>query len=132
MSTDWKQIAVANVAKNHTPRSTTNKGKRGSHFVSSFPGRGVRMHIEVHVALLQWIEQACQRLNVNRSTFIRRSIAVQVASVLGIPIAEVIHNLQSPSIYHGPVQKDRGGRDDGEGIEAFCPHPGCSGQHLIP
>jgi hypothetical protein len=82
---------------------------------------------------LNYVAAAAEAMGVNRSTFIRRTLAVQAAAVLGVDVRLIL--FESPqALAHGvhalPRQLSEGVRDHGEGIEAFCPHPGCAGGHL--
>ena len=69
-------------------------------------------------------------LGVNRSTFIRRSVAVVIAKVLDVPLASVL--AESPRAMRTGASNPRtnGGHDTGEDIEKWCAHPGCTGKHL--
>lgn len=88
--------------------------------------------IRVHGApeFVVMMDAAAKRRGVNRSSWIRRTLAVGIAHDLGINIRSVLH--WSPAIgpYGKQIQWQRGGRDDGTGIEQWCPHPGCTGDHL--
>lgn len=67
--------------------------------------------------------------DVNRSSYVRRAVAMLVAHDLGMPVHQVLW--ETPCVGRwGKIQNSPGERDAGEGIEAWCPHPGCSGGHL--
>lgn len=78
------------------------------------------------------VDEACRVLDVNRFTFIRRAVAVVAANVVGIPVRVLLAESPAPGRYG--EQRVRastaGARDTGEGIEKWCPHPGCDGAHL--
>lgn len=79
-----------------------------------------------------FLSAAAQQLDVNRSTFVRRALAVAMASVLGIDVRDILYHSPCPRPF-GPIRKvgeGSGQHDTGEGIGAWCPHPGCSGEHL--
>lgn len=88
------------------------------------------LQVQVALPFLSLMDEAAKRIGVNRATFIRRALAVQIAAILGRDIHSVLR--YSPSakpwgVNHGS-NKDT--TDDGDGIEWFCPHPGCRGSHL--
>lgn len=79
-----------------------------------------------------YLTAAARKLGVNRSTFVRRALAVAMASVLEVDVREILYHSPKPRTF-GPVRevgKDAGAHDDGEGVEHWCPHPGCDGEHL--
>lgn len=87
------------------------------------------LQVKVSLPFLGLMDEAAQRMNANRSTFIRRSIAVQIAHVLGRDVNSILRYCPEPKRwgftgFPGSVQ------DDGTNIELWCPHPGCSGSHL--
>lgn len=80
------------------------------------------------------LARACaEARGISFSTYIRRPLAVQVAKDSDYTLQQVLTWLPQVKRY-----ADRGGargmnnsdHDNGEGIEGFCPHPGCDGQHL--
>jgi hypothetical protein len=87
------------------------------------------LQVKVSLPFLGLMDEAAQRLNVNRSTLIRRAVAVQIAAVLGRDIAGVLRYCPNPKPwgFNGWPGEEM---DDGTGIEHFCPHPGCDGSHL--
>lgn len=87
------------------------------------------LQVKVALPFLRLMDEAAERVGANRSTFIRRAIAVQIASVLGRDVNGILRFCPEPkpwgfSAFPGKAM------DDGTGIEAWCPHPGCDGSHL--
>ena len=85
------------------------------------------------LAYMTYVNAAAEKMVLNRSAFVRRAIAVQAAHVLGIDVHDVLFESPKPRPVVGwPLWAEQaaGAHDDGEGIEAFCPHPGCDGSHL--
>ena len=84
---------------------------------------------------LHYVMAAAEAMAANRSTYVRRVLAVHAAHVLGVPVRTILWESPDPKVwgYH-PVapQLRTKERDDGEGIEGWCPHPGCTGEHLKP
>lgn len=121
---DWKAKVLENMA-----RSRAEQGKRGSRWGQH------RNPVQLAASLefLALIDEAARALNLNRAAFIRRAAAVVAAKVVDQPVS--IFLAETPFAYPpGSVGQMGGGRapkhDTGEGIEAFCPHPGCHGEHL--
>lgn len=87
------------------------------------------LQIEVALPFLNLMDAAAQRMNVNRSTFIRRALAVQIAHVLQRDIGGILRYCPSakPWAFKGFPGREM---DDSAGIEMWCPHPGCNGSHL--
>jgi hypothetical protein len=102
--------------------------RRGARYKSVFPGL-TRTHLFMPVSFFALIEQACQQRDVNRSTYMRRAIALTLAHDLNLPIHDVLSNSPAPGPYRSK-QFNRGQSDDGADIESWCPHPGCQGEHL--
>ena len=81
-----------------------------------------------------YLSAAALSREINRSTYARRVLAVAIAHDLGIDVREVLWHTPVPRP-PGPqkiVGEKSGERDLGEGIEHWCPHPGCDGSHLQP
>lgn len=79
-----------------------------------------------------FLSAAAQQLDVNRSTFVRRALAVAMAHVLQVDVRDILYHSPKARPY-GPLRhvgEGAGQHDTGEGIEAWCPHPGCDGAHL--
>lgn len=79
------------------------------------------------------LARAAKARGVQKSTFARRALAVAIASVLGIDVRQVLYYSPKPRAWdenHGRHIHDGNRRDDGAGIESWCPHPGCNGSHL--
>lgn len=88
------------------------------------------------IAFVRYIAAAAQRMNMNRSTYIRRVLAVHAAHVLGIDVRTILRESPVPREWDAktipPPLMARDASDVGDGIEAWCPHPGCTGEHLKP
>lgn len=96
-------------------------------------GRELRpLQLTAALKFVQIIDAAAQARGVNRSTFIRRSAALVAAHTLGIDVRDILWHSPAPDGYRAQrLRVDTGGaRDTGEGIEQWCPHPGCEGDHL--
>ena len=96
-------------------------------------GRSLRpLQFTATMEYLRIVDRAAQRVGVNRSTFYRRSAAVVAAAILGIDVRAILIESPRPSGYgeHRLRVDVAGARDTGEGIEKWCPHPGCDGHHL--
>jgi hypothetical protein len=79
-----------------------------------------------------FLQAAAQQVNVNRSTFVRRALAVGMASVLKVDVRDILYHSPKPRPF-GPIRQvglGAGEHDMGDGIESWCPHPGCDGEHL--
>lgn len=87
------------------------------------------LQVKVSLPFLELMDAAAQRMNVNRATFQRRAIAIQIAHVLGRDVHGILRYCPSskPWGFNGWPGTEM---DDGQGIEHWCPHPGCNGQHL--
>lgn len=87
------------------------------------------LQVKVSLPFLALMDEAAKRLNVNRSTFIRRAVAVQIARVLDRDVHGILRYCPSPKPweFNGFPGTDT---DDGSGIHNWCTHPGCRGKHL--
>lgn len=103
--------------------------------------RGGQTIFQVRVwwPFLRHLDAAALVKGVNRSTYIRRALVVAMAHDLAMDPRLIAFHTIAPdaSMWKDPNRpKDsRGGkfivsRDDGSGIETWCPHPGCDGSHL--
>lgn len=87
------------------------------------------LHFATSSEFMVLIDQAARRRNVNRSSYVRRAVAMLIARDLVLPVHRVLW--ETPCIGEwGKIQNAPGERDAGEGIENWCPHPGCRGEHL--
>jgi hypothetical protein len=96
-------------------------------------GRTLRpLQLTATLAYVAFIDRAAQGRNVNRSTYIRRALAVAAGADLGVPVKVILWESPKPGGFRNDKMrtKDGGERDTGEGIEDWCPHPGCDGAHL--
>lgn len=95
------------------------------------PGSLGPLQVKVAVDYLTILNQACRVAGVERNTFIRRAVAVHAAAVLGVNPRSLLQHCPPPRQW-GQSAK-RAGLDEvdtGEGLEKWCPHPGCDGAHL--
>jgi hypothetical protein len=111
-------------------RPTTSRPSRGgATYESEFNGTLNRLHLHLDLVFIRLLDRAAKVKDVNRSSYIRRSIAVMIAHDLGLTIQEVL--IHSPAIgRYGQHQTNRGRRDRSQDIEHWCPHPGCDGKHF--
>lgn len=111
-------------------RPTTSRPSRGgATYESEFNGTLNRLHLHLDIVFIRLLDRAARKRDVNRSSYIRRALAVMIAHDLRLPIREVLYH--SPAIgRYGQVQTNRGKRDRAQDIEDWCPHPGCDGKHL--
>lgn len=122
---DWKKEVLANLAASRQEQGKGRRGRWGQH----------RNPLQLACSLeyLAMIDEAAKMLDVNRSAFVRRSAAVVAASLLDQPVMDFL--VETPyALPRDQLGLLGGGRnpgfDTGEGIEAYCPHPGCDGSHL--
>ena len=88
------------------------------------------LQVKVSLPFLKLMDEAAKRMNVNRSTFIRRAVAVQIAKVLDRDVYGIL--TYCPEAKPWGFDKFPGKKmDDGSGIQNWCTHPGCSGSHLL-
>jgi hypothetical protein len=87
------------------------------------------LQVKVSLPFLRYLDRAAQTMGVNRSTFIRRACAVQIAHVLHRPVREITAQCPSPKPW-GFDKFPGKDIDHGADIEQWCPHPGCDGSHL--
>lgn len=93
-------------------------------------GRLGPLQVMVNPEFLAITDEAAKRLDVNRSTMIRRSVAVQAAATLGIRVHPVLALMPSAKGWQSHGSRVNDGPDLGDRIELWCPHPGCDGGHL--
>lgn len=87
------------------------------------------LQVKVSLPFLRLMDEAARRMNVNRSTFIRRSVAVMIARVLDRDVHGILRYCPDPKPW-GFNQFPGSAMDDGTGITMWCTHPGCDGSHL--
>lgn len=122
---DWKATVLANLATSRAEQGKARQGRWGRY----------RNPVQLASSLeyLAMIDEAAKALNLNRAAFIRRSAAVVAAKVLDQPVS--IFLAETPYAFPPGMQGVLGGgrapdHDTGEGIEQFCTHGDCDGQHL--
>jgi hypothetical protein len=109
--------------------SSVRNRDRGTESLNTAFGRALKpMNFSCTVAYVLYVNRAARAMGVNRSTYVRRALAVHAAHVLGIDVREILW--ESPAPRRWDPQQAKGLRDDGFGIGAWCPHPGCDGSHL--
>lgn len=83
---------------------------------------------------VSFVDRAARKRNVNRSTYMRRAIALMTAADLGIDVRIILNESPRPGPWgvNAMRTRDGGARDEGLGIEDWCGHPGCDGEHLRP
>lgn len=91
-----------------------------------------RMQFNAMPAFTRAVDAAARTRNYDRSTYIRRVLALHVARDLGFPLKVLLAACPVPKIPRvtGYAMENSNGHDEGEGIDKLCPHPGCDGQHL--
>lgn len=126
----WEERALAAVT------GRRKRGRRGRRpgFVftpSEFDTALIRAHITFSPEYLRLLDLACQKRNVNRSTYIRRAVAVLLSADLDLPVPDILWHSPTPGPYGGLASFDqRGKRDNAVGMADWCGHPGCDGSHL--
>lgn len=120
----WQEDIVAKVAakpRNHESTTTPfGPALKPLQFAATIP-------------FMRYINGAAQQMGVNRSTYVRRALAVHAANVLGMDVRLILFETPTPlnaGVQRLPKDQRRGLRDLGVGIEEWCPHPGCDGEHL--
>jgi len=129
----WQENMLARVHAVQDPppaiRVRRRERRDGAGYASAFGRTLFRVHLHTSVEMVGLIDRAARVRGVNRSTLIRRAVALVVADALAMDIRDVLYHSPGHGAY-GAHQTDRGSRDDGAGIETWCPHPGCDGSHL--
>ncbi|HEU4913073.1 MAG TPA: hypothetical protein VFV76_14380 [Actinomycetes bacterium] len=122
---DWQDTVMGKVGER-----TRKKGSRGpAPYPGAFSHDLTPLHFHCGVQFIRLVDSAARDRGVNRSTWVRRTLAVGIADALVLPVRDVLYHSPAPGPFGGH-QFHRGQRDTGEGIEAWCPHPGCDGSHL--
>lgn len=101
-----------------------NRNTRNSHGLTM-----ATMSFRASTEFGRLISRAAKSRGVTRASYIRRVIGVALAADLQMPIVEVVGlgpRLTEPG-KHSSMKVDL---DTGEGVELWCPHPGCRGQHF--
>lgn len=112
---------------------TRKRGNRRESTKSPFGPAMKPLQFAATTGFMVFVNGAAEKVGVNRSTYIRRALAVHTAHVLGIPVRLIL--MESPEVrafgaQTSPQRQALGLHDNGEGIEDWCPHPGCDGTHL--
>ena len=125
---DWKD----NVARLYDESRHTATRRPGK----TVFGRELRpLQLTATRLFVRYVDKAAAKRGVNRSTYIRRICAIAAAADLGIPVRVILHESPRPDGFKAERLRTgalAGARDDGTGIEDWCPHPGCDGAHLRP
>jgi hypothetical protein len=86
------------------------------------------------VQFVVYVNHAAKAMGVNRSAYVRRALAVVTAGVLEMSVHDLLRETPIALPWGaGPLPprlQAKGMHDTGEGIDAYCPHPGCTGGHL--
>jgi hypothetical protein len=131
--TDWRDDILRRVHQRVDPDPPIRRRRRPNRseaaYASVFGRELYRSTLFLTVEFTGMLDAAAKARDVNRSTYYRRALAVMLAYDLSLPIREVLWWSPAQGRY-GRVQTRRGQRDDGDGIEGWCPHPGCDGAHL--
>lgn len=118
----WKARVLA---KYRQQRSNHPRGK------TKFGSAHRPLQLQATIEFVQLCDKAAQKMDVNRSTFYRRAVAVVAAAILDIDPRVLLWETPAPGPY-GVFRVGTNTRDLGVGIEEWCPHPGCNGEHLRP
>lgn len=124
-TSNWYDKVAENLAARHVKH--TNYGPQIN--PNSFRQHMVVLQFKSTGKWVEMLSRAARQRNVNRSAYSRRAVSILVAHDLGIPLQEVLQETPMLGTY-GVVQNKPAARDDGKGIENWCPHPGCDGEHL--
>lgn len=120
----WQEDIVAKVAA---------KPRRHESKTTPFGPALKPLQFAATVPFMVFINAAAKVMGVNRSTYVRRVLSVHASQVLGVPVRTILYETPKPlddAVQRLPKDQRRGLRDLGEGIEQWCPHPGCDGDHL--
>lgn len=119
---DWREQVLSTIRKPQT---------------LSGPGRSKRprytLQCGVPPVFIYLVDRACRRLDHSLNGWMRRAVAVQLSSQLGVPLSEILAAVPQVRRLGGKrweVRYPDDGYDDMTGIGAFCPHPGCDGSHF--
>jgi hypothetical protein len=125
MATDpnWKANIMAGIAEQR---------KRNRRTGTVFGTELRPLQLTATIKFVRYADEAARTLNVNRSTFMRRAIAVAASKITGTDVFTILYESPAASGYGDQRMrvKTGGARDTGEGIGAWCPHPGCDGSHF--
>lgn len=82
---------------------------------------------------LDIIHEAALSRGIATSSYARRLLSIAAAKDLGINLRDLLAltpELTPTQWSPGGGLRKSGTRDNGEGIEDWCPHPGCDGSHF--
>lgn len=124
---NWREDLVASIeAKRKTsgnPRANPDS-----------PAMSGVLRIVSRYAWADLVHEAAARHGISMSSYARRALSVHVAADMDLLVRDVLAlcpSLTPPKYAQRATGMRRGGTvDDGEGIEKWCPHPGCDGAHL--
>lgn len=88
------------------------------------------LQFKVPIDFVRAIDAAAHKRSLSRTGYVRRALAVMVAADLSMEVRDLLRILPNP-LTRGAAPRTPRTADDGEGIEDWCPHPGCDGRHLI-
>ena len=121
---NWREDAVeAIIAK-----------QKNSQRIKEAPGRIQGMfRIVCRDAWRDLIHEAAARHGISASSYARRALSLHLAADLDLNLREILWlcpELNPPKYNQVGNMRKGNSHDDGEGIEKWCPHPGCDGTHL--
>jgi hypothetical protein len=128
MAEPWEVRALAAVTGR---RKRGRRGRKPGYVVnpSVFDKPLVPTNTSYTPEFMRLLSLAAERRDVNRSTYIRRAVALVMSADLDLPIGDILYHSPAPGRWQA-LQRNPGGRDEAVGIDQWCPHPGCDGSHL--
>lgn len=124
---DWKEKVLENMRRSRAEQGKAASGRWGLH----------RNPVQLAASLefLAMVDEAARKVDLNRAAFIRRAVSVVAAKIVDQPVSVFLQ--ETPYAFSPEEVGTLGGgrapssHDTGRGIEVFCPHPRCTGEHLL-
>lgn len=129
---NWKRDVLARLLE----RERAKEASRGLTHPEGKLTAGQRSSLTV-VSFREWLDllnRAAVEHGLSTSTYVRRILSVWIAKDLDMPVRSVLDHCPPVTVSQyikGYGFRTGGGRDDGKGIEKWCPHPGCTGSHIV-
>lgn len=121
----WKDEVLSRMQATHQKKKTGPAPDP-----RSFRKKGYRLNVLMGIDLYKALFTASRARDVALSSYCRRAMIAMLAKDLDMPALDLAKDAPACRVF-GQSYFPPGDRDDGRGMETWCSHPGCDGEHLL-